>query len=167
MNLDFLHRLIAFIILALVQGLVLNHVHLFDVATPMVYVFFVLTLFRRNSFRAGMLIWSFLLGLIVDIFSNTPGVGAASMTLMAFIQPYLLFLIMPRDSAEDMEVSMTTLGMARFTYFTLIVSFLFCLVFFTLEVFSFNHWLYWLECVGGSWVLTFVLILVVERFRCR
>ena len=147
MNLDFLHRLIAFIILALVQGLVLNHVHLFDVATPMVYVFFVLT-FRRNSFRAGMLIWSFLLGLIVDIFSNTPGVGAASMTLMAFIQPYLLFLIMPRDSAEDMEVSMTTLGMARFTYFTLIVSFLFCLVFFTLEVFSFNHWLYWLECVG-------------------
>ena len=166
MNLDFLHRLIAFIILALVQGLVLNHVHLFDVATPMVYVFFVLT-FRRNSFRAGMLIWSFLLGLIVDIFSNTPGVDAASMTLMAFIQPYLLFLIMPRDSAEDMEVSMTTLGMARFTYFTLIVSFLFCLVFFTLEVFSFNHWLYWLECVGGSWVLTFVLILVVERFRCR
>ncbi|MBR4367893.1 MAG: rod shape-determining protein MreD [Prevotella sp.] len=166
MNLDFLHRLIAFIILALVQGLVLNHVHLFDVATPMVYVFFVLT-FRRNSFRAGMLIWSFLLGLIVDIFSNTPGVGAASMTLMAFIQPYLLFLIMPRDSAEDMEVSMTTLGMARFTYFTLIVSFLFCLVFFTLEVFSFNHWLYWLECVGGSWILTFVLILVVERFRCR
>lgn len=166
MNLDFLHRLIAFIILALVQGLVLNHVHLFDVATPMVYVFFVLT-FRRNSFRAGMLIWSFLLGLVVDIFSNTPGVGAASMTLMAFIQPYLLFLIMPRDSAEDMEVSMTTLGMARFTYFTLIVSFLFCLVFFTLEVFSFNHWLYWLECVGGSWGLTFVLILVVERFRCR
>ena len=166
MNLDFLHRLIAFIILALVQGLVLNHVHLFDVATPMVYVFFVLT-FRRNSFRAGMLIWSFLLGLIVDIFSNTPGVGAASMTLMAFIQPYLLFLIMPRDSAEDMEVSMTTLGMARFTYFTLIVSFLVCLVFFTVEVFSFNHWLYWLECVGGSWVLTFVLILVVERFRCR
>ncbi len=166
MNLDFLHRLITFIILALVQSLVLNHVHLFDVATPMVYVFFVLT-FRRNSFRAGMLIWSFLLGLVVDIFSNTPGVGAASMTLMAFIQPYLLFLITPHDSAEDMEVSMTTLGVARFTYFSLIVSFLFCLVFFTLEVFSFNHWLYWLECVGGSWVLTFVLILVIERFRCR
>ena len=166
MNLDFLHRLITFIILALVQSLVLNHVHLFDVATPMVYVFFVLT-FRRNSFRSGMLIWSFLLGLVVDIFSNTPGVGAASMTLMAFIQPYLLFLITPRDSAEDMEVSMTTLGIARFTYFTLIVSFLFCLVFFTLEVFSFNHWLYWLECVAGSWVLTFVLILVIERFRSR
>lgn len=166
MNLDFLHRLITFIILALVQSLVLNHVHLFDVATPMVYVFFVLT-FRRNSFRAGMLIWSFLLGLVVDIFSNTPGVGAASMTLMAFIQPYLLFLITPHDSAEDMEVSMTTLGVARFTYFSLIVSFLFCLVFFTLEVFSFNHLLYWLECVGGSWVLTFVLILVIERFRCR
>lgn len=166
MNLDFFHRLITFIILALVQSLVLNHVHLFDVATPMVYVFFVLT-FRRNSFRSGMLIWSFLLGLVVDIFSNTPGVGAASMTLMAFIQPYLLFLITPRDSAEDMEVSMMTLGFARFTYFTMIVSFIFCLVFFTLEVFSFNHWLYWLECVAGSWVLTFLLILVVEKFRCR
>ena len=166
MNIDFLSRLIAFVILALVQSLVLNHVHLFDVATPMVYVFFVLT-FRRNSFRTGMLIWSFLLGLVVDIFSNTAGVGAASMTLMAFIQPYLLFLITPRDSAEDMEVSMKTLGVARFIYLTLIVTFLFCLMFFTLEVFSFNHWLYWLECVGSSWVLTFVLILVIERFRCR
>ena len=89
------------------------------------------------------------------------------MTLMAFIQPYLLFLITPRDSAEDMEVSMKTLGVARFIYLTLIVTFLFCLMFFTLEVFSFNHWLYWLECVGSSWVLTFVLILVIERFRCR
>ena len=166
MNLDFLHRLIAFVILAIVQSLVLNHVHLFDVATPMVYVFFVLT-FRRNSFRTGMLIWSFLLGLVVDIFSNTAGVGAATMTLMAFIQPYLLFLLTPHDSAEDMEVSVKTLGVARFTYLTLMMTFLFCLVFFTLEVFSFSHWLYWLECVGSSWLLTFVLILVIERFRCR
>ena len=166
MNLVFLHRLIAFVILAIVQSLVLNHVHLFDVATPMVYVFFVMT-FRRNSFRTGMLLWSFLLGLVVDIFSNTAGVGAATMTLMAFIQPYLLFMITPHDSAEDMEVSMKTLGVARFIYLTLIVTFLFCLLFFTLEVFSFNHWLYWLECVGSSWVLTFVLILVIERFRCR
>ena len=40
-----------------------------------------------------------LLGLGVDIFSNTPGVGAASLTLTALLQPYLLSLFV--SQGED------------------------------------------------------------------
>ena len=164
MKIDVVHRLITFIILGIVQALVLSHLHLFEIATPMVYVFFVLT-FRRNYSRIGMLVWSFLLGLLVDIFSNTAGIGAAAMTLTAFIQPYVLAWFLPRDSAEDIKASMRTLGIMPYAYYTLILTFVFCLVFFALDIFSLYQWLYWLECTGSSWGLTFVLILVIERFR--
>jgi hypothetical protein len=43
--------------------------------------------------------------------------------------------------------------------------FIFCLLFFTLEMFSFFNWLYWLECVVGSTVLVTLLIVVMESVR--
>ena len=96
-----INRLIMFVTLLLVQVLVLNHVWLFNVATPLLYVFFVIT-FPRNSAKGEVLAWSFCLGLMVDLFSNTPGMASGTMTLVALLQPYLLELFVPRDSAENL-----------------------------------------------------------------
>ena len=101
MNLNFLKGVLLFAILLLAQVLVLNHIHLFDCATPLLYVYVVLQ-FRRNYPRWGILLVSFLLGLLVDIFSNTPGVAAASMTFLGFLQPYVLAMFLNRDSDEDL-----------------------------------------------------------------
>ena len=49
------------------------------------------------------MVWSFLLGLTVDIFSNTPGMNAAAATLLAFMREPILRLVTLRDSAEDFE----------------------------------------------------------------
>ena len=46
-----INRLIMFVTLLLVQVLVLNHVWLFNVATPLLYVFFVIT-FPATAQRA-------------------------------------------------------------------------------------------------------------------
>ena len=43
-------RIIWFIVLCVVQALVLNHIHLFGFAIPLLYVYFVM-LFRRNTPR--------------------------------------------------------------------------------------------------------------------
>ena len=57
MNVELMKGLVAFIVVLLAQALVLNHIHLFGCATPMVYVYLVL-LFRRGYARqvgcAGM-----------------------------------------------------------------------------------------------------------------
>ena len=100
MSIDFLKRLLLFFGLLLAQVLVLNHVHLFGVAIPLLYVYFVLS-FPRDYSRNGALVWSFLLGLSIDIFSNTPGVAAFSMTLVAVIQPYVLRLFIQRDNDDN------------------------------------------------------------------
>ena len=77
MSIEQVRRFVLFVVLLLVQGLVLNHIHLFDCATPLIYIILVLH-FRRNQSRWSALLWSFSLGLCVDVFANTPGVAAAS-----------------------------------------------------------------------------------------
>ena len=44
MNLNTVRNIIFFVILLVVQALVLNHIHLFGYATPLLYVYFPLTL---------------------------------------------------------------------------------------------------------------------------
>ena len=166
MNLNFLKGVLLFAILLLAQVLVLNHIHLFDCATPLLYVYVVLQ-FRRNYPRWGILLVSFLLGLVVDIFSNTPGVAAASMTFLGFLQPYVFAMFLNRDSDEDLQPSMKSLGFAKFFYYAAVFVVVYCAIFFTIETFSFFNGLLWLECVGGSAMLTILLILAIENSRKR
>ncbi|MBQ8657365.1 MAG: rod shape-determining protein MreD [Prevotella sp.] len=166
MTVDSLKRLLIFIVLCMAQVLVLNRIHLFSIATPLLYVYFVL-LFPRNYPKWALLFWSFGLGLVNDTFSNTPGVACASMTLLGVIQPYCLELFVPRDAVEDFRPAVYSLGISKYIYYALPLTLLYCLVFFALESFNFFNWLQWLECTGGSTLLTFALILTLESLRTK
>lgn len=166
MSLSVIRHFFTFIILCVVQALVLNHINLFGCATPLLYVYFIL-LFRRGFPKWAVLLWSFMLGLCIDIFSNTPGVAAASTTLLGLLQPYLLNVFIPRDSVEDLMPSIKTLGMARYLYYTVICVLIYNVLFFSIESFNFFNWLQWLKNIGGSTALTVVLLLAVESVRKR
>lgn len=164
MKFELLWYILLFVLLLLVQALICNQICLFDCITPMVYVYLALT-FRINYPKWGILAWCFVMGISVDICSNTPGVGAASMTLIGLLQPYMLELFMPRDSQENFQPSMKTLGNSKYSWYTVIIVFIYCLTFYTLEAFNLFHWLQWLGCVFGSTALTSLLILSVEKLR--
>lgn len=164
MSIDLLKRLGLFIILCAVQILILNHIHLFDVATPFLFVYFAIS-FRRNSPKWAVILWCFAMGLAVDVFSNTPGLAAGSLTLVGLIQPYLIELFTPRDSVDDLECSVLTLGKGKYALLATILLFVFCLFFFALEAFTFFNWIYWLVCTCSSTALTLVLILAIESIR--
>ena len=162
MTTDFLRRTMAFVVFCLVQVLVLNHIHLLGFATPLLYVDFAIS-FRRNYPKWGILVWCFMLGLVIDIFSNTPGVTAGSMTLLALLQPYLLNPFIPRDSTDDLQPTIRTLGVSKFITYVIVCVAIYTLSFFALEAFSFFNWEQWLLTVGGSLVLTVIFVLVVEN----
>ena len=164
MSIDLMKRLGIFVVLVLVQGLVFNHIHLFNCATPLLYIIMVLH-FRRNHPRWAVLLWCFMMGLCIDVFANTPGVAAASMTLVGLLQPYLFELFVPRDSADDLEPSVRTIGMVSYFLYVLIIVLVYNLLFFTLETFNFFNWMQWLMCIGGSTVITMVMIMAIEGFR--
>jgi rod shape-determining protein MreD len=165
-SVEFFKRLGWFVVLCLVQVLILNHIHLFDLAIPLLYVYFTIT-FQRGTPKWMILLWSFALGLAIDVFSNTPGLASGSLTLIAVIQPYLLELFVPRDSAENLEVSISTLGIGKFMIFSAVLLVVYCLVFFALEAFSFFNWQYWLACAGASSLLTFALMTAIESVRAK
>lgn len=164
MTIDTFRRILLFIVLCLAQALVFSRIHLFHCATPLVYVYFVIVL-PRGTARWAALLWSFALGLCIDMFSNTPGLAAASMTLIGMIQPPLLELFLPRDAESDMPSSIKTLTFSKFLSLAAILVFIYCLVFFTIEVFSFSHILFWLNSVIGSMLLTLIMILTFESIR--
>jgi len=160
------NRLIMFVVLLLVQVLVLNHVWLLNVATPLLYVYFAIT-FPRNTAKGEVIAWCFFLGLLIDIFSNTPGLAAGSLTLIGMAQTYLLELFVPRDSLENLEVSVVTLGWGKFSVFGGILTFFYCLVFFILEAFNFFDWQLWILRTICSTALTLVLMLAIESVRAK
>lgn len=166
MNLNIIRKSISFVVLLLVQALVLGHVRLFGCATPMLYAYFVLPM-QRGQAKWATLVWCFALGVAVDAFANTPGVAAASMTLAALLQPYLLELFAPRDSADDLVPSFRTLGVSKYVSYTVILVFIMCLTFFSLETFNLYSWMQWAACTLGSTAVTVILILVIENVRDR
>ena len=159
-------RLAMFVALLLAQVLVLNHVWLMNVATPLLYVYFAIT-FPRNTEKGEVLVWCFILGLLVDIFSNTPGLAAGSLTLIGMIQTYLVELFVPRDSAENLEVSAATLGWGKFSMLSGILILIYCLLFFILEAFNFFDWQLWILRAVCSAILTLLLMLAIESVRSR
>ena len=166
MALVLLHRVTMFLILLAAQVLILNHVHLLDVAMPLLYIYFAIT-FRRGFPRWIILLSCFFMGLIVDMFSSTPGLAAGTMTLVGFIQPFLVERTAPRDSAGDMEISVATMGFGGFAFLSGVITAIYCLAFFTLEAFSFFEWLVWLERIIASSLLTWILILAIESVRSK
>ena len=166
MTIDLLKRAGWFVIFVLAQAIVLGRIHLFHCATPLFYVYFV-TQCPRNYPKWGILLWSFMLGLMIDTFSNTPGLASASLTLIAAIQPYFFELFVPRDSVDDLKPALSTLGPLKYSYYIIMLVLLYCLVFYSLELFNFFNLQEWALCVVGSAAITLLLIYTFEFAKCR
>jgi rod shape-determining protein MreD len=164
MTIDIIRRLFVCIITCLLQVLVFNRICLLHVATPLMVVYFIIAM-PRGYPRWGILLWSFFLGLAVDMFRNTPGVTAASLTIVGMVQPYLIELFLPRDAEPDIKASARALGWWHFLSLATILVVIFCIVFFILETFTFAAWLYCLQCAVASAVLTLTLIMAFETLR--
>ena len=78
---DLLKRVMQFVLLGLSQVLVFNGMDILYGAIPLIYVYFVI-MFPRNYPKWAILLWSFAMGLTMDMFTNTPGVAAMSLTLI-------------------------------------------------------------------------------------
>ena len=164
MTTDILKGIALGTLLLLLQVIVLNNIHLFGCATPLLFVYIIL-LAPNNAPRWAVMVVGFLLGLVSDIFATTPGVAAASMTLVAFLQPAYLKLFLSRESPENLQPTLHEFGLIKYLSFSFPLVLLFVFMFFTLEEFTFFHWQQWLLYILGSTMLTYVLILTIETIR--
>ena len=159
-----IYRLGWFVGLLLVQVLVLNHIHVGEYATPFLYTYFLLILDADTS-RAKMLLWGFLLGLLLDIFGNTPGLNASAATFLALVRNPLLRSQTMRDVADDFTPSVRTMGFSPFARYVVAGVFLHILFLQLLDAFSFARWMPLLWKVLTDTAATLVCVAGVEMMR--
>lgn len=165
MSQTIIQRTLKLVLLLLLQLVVLNHIHLFGYAMPIVIAFLTMN-FNRNASRIALLLWGFTIGLLYDMCSNTMGLGMASATLLAMMQPFLLKLFTPRDAADDMEPCMRTMGTQRYLLYAFSSMFVFHIVYYALDAFSLHHWPTTLIAIAGGTVTAFIVI-VFAQFLTR
>lgn len=164
MGLLYLKRIAWLAGLILLQVLVLNHIHIGGVATPFLYVYFLLVL-NQDINRYALLLLGFVLGLATDVFLDTPGINAAASTLLAFVRPFLLHLFISRDSAEDMEPGLRTMGIGAFSGYVMSALFVHHATLLLIETFSLFDGVALLIKILSSMLLTYGCVIAVEYIR--
>ncbi|MDD2985041.1 rod shape-determining protein MreD [Flavobacterium sp.] len=86
MNSAVILNIIRFSLLILAQVAVFNKINLFGFVNPYPYILFIL-LYPVNGNKNGLLLASFLLGISMDMFSNSGGVHAAACVTLAYLRP--------------------------------------------------------------------------------
>ena len=157
---QFIQRLWVVLLLVITQVLILNHVQIAGYATPYIYIYYILVL-NSDTSRNSLLMQAFGIGLLVDIFSNTPGMNAAAATLMAFTRQTVLHTQMSRDISDEFEPNIRNLGFSHFLRYTLYETIVFITALQALSAFSvFRGKELFLRIVTDVIITTFIIVCV-------
>jgi len=160
-------NIVRFLILVLIQVFVLNNIRINGYINPYLYILFILLLpFETPGWL--LLTSSFLLGLVIDLFSHTPGMHAAAAVFMAFCRPGLIRFISGTKGIEPgMEPGIRDMGFRWFFLYSLVLILLHHLLFFFLEVFRFTEFLQTFYRALLSTLSSLILVLLVEYLFIR
>jgi len=132
-----INLIILFIVLVLLQAVVFNNLILFNTAIALVFIYFIIVMPMSTGTNLALAA-GFLLGLCVDIFSDTPGMNALACTILAFIRKPVYRLCAPHDEElMDIRPSIKSTGAGVFIKYAGIMTVIYCFLVFTIEAFSF------------------------------
>ncbi|MDX2429482.1 MAG: rod shape-determining protein MreD [Bacteroides sp.] len=134
-------NILRFFVVIAFQILVMDNVMINGYMVPYVYLLFII-LMPFDTPRWVVLLSGFLLGFGIDLFEHTPGMHTAATVLIAFIRPYILNLLAPRDGYESETFPrIYYYGFAWFLKYTLLIVLVHHLALFYLEVFQLQNFL--------------------------
>jgi hypothetical protein len=158
---------IRFVLFVMLQALVFNQIEIGFGIHIMVHPLFIMLLpFETGVFT--LMILGFALGLIIDVFSNTYGLHASSLLLMAYVRPIIFKFYGPREGYDPLkEPSVFDMGsrwfLFVFGYLILIHHFWYFLV----EIFRFDQFLLILQKTIFSVIISYLLCIVLQTFLVK
>src|SRR5574344_1278191 len=156
-----MNHLIWFVLLLLAQLLLIDNLHFLGVFIPVLYIYALLSLPSKLSSYVVVLI-SFANGMIVDVFSNTPGLNAAATTLAGGLRDPLRRLFILKEDMSSRTISVDWMGRTVFWQYAVILVLIHHSALFLLESFSFfNLWTLLLKIPVCS-LLTLLFIMAME-----
>lgn len=136
-NSTFFINVLRFVLLILVQVLVFNKLNFFGFINPMVYVLF-LYWYPIKKNRTTFILICFLLGLLIDVFSDTMALNAAATVTIAYLRPSIMrFVFGVNYEFQSFKLNSATKAQ-QFTFLALLIV-VHHVIYFTLEIFSFAN----------------------------
>ncbi len=166
---DLVRNILRFIIFIALQVYVLDYIpflHRFIV--PYIYFLFILWLPFSVS-RMGLLVIGFLTGLTLDYFIGEPGLHTAACVLVAYLRPFIIGVLIPRDKDEfnHREPSPKALGWAPYSVYVLVLTLAHHLYLTFLQWLQFGTFLDFLIKVVATTGVSLLLIFTTELLFSR
>lgn len=161
---EVLRNILRFALFILLQVYLLNKIpHLHRFITPYLYYLFILWLPFSMS-RQWLLVTGFLTGLTLDYFTMTPGLHAAACTLIAYVRPFVINILTPKDTSEFnyREPSPKAMQWTPYVVYVFILTLLHHGYMVLLEWLSFGTFLDFIIKVIATTGISMLLILTIE-----
>lgn len=154
-------NIIRWFILLLFQILLLRNLSFYNMATPFVYVLFLLLLpFRIPNLLLYLI--AFITGLTLDAFYDTLGVHTTACVGLAFVRILFISVTLNRDGFDEPEPTLGNMGIKWFILYATLCVISHHIVLFLLESFSFAEISYTLlRCLFSS-LATLVAVTLIE-----
>lgn len=148
-------NIVRFVLLVITQVLIFNNLNFLGFINPFVYVVFFYWYPIKGN-RALFMLIAFLLGLVIDIFSDTLALNALASVTVAYARPSIMrFCFGVNYDFQNFSFKNTT-KLQRITFMALLV-FIHHLIFFSFEILSIAHILLILKKVLAIGAVTLIL----------
>lgn len=153
-----------FLFYVALQVLILNNIHLFRIATPLLYLYVIVKI-PVNITRSPMIIIAFMLGLVLDVFSNTLGMHTAACSLAGMFRNPIMYSFTDKEILEGASPSYHTLGVGPFMRFVISLVAIHHIALFSIESITLFDPVLLIFRIFASVILTTLLIFIVEAFH--
>jgi len=159
----FLQNLLRFTLLMIIQIFILNNVRFLGYVNPYIYILFIFLLPVRFP-RWMSLLLGFVTGILIDMFSNTPGLHAFSTVLIAFLRNPVINMFTSIEEGANPTPSFHSFGVAPFVSIISVLVLIHHATLFMLEVFGFNNFGDTLLRILINSLITILIMLAVQSF---
>lgn len=166
---DLVRNTIRFVLFILVQYYVLFQIRpLHQFVVPYIYYLYVLWL-PFSMGRMSLMLLSFLFGLTLDYFTQTPGLHAAACVMIAYLRSFVVNILIPQEGAEQnyKSPSPVSMGWAPYAVYVLVLTLLHHIYLVLLEWLQFGSFLFFLGKVLATTGISLMLVLITELLFFR
>ena len=163
MNKYFAKYLFLLPVYVLLQALILNQILFSAYINPFLYVILIISLPLKTP-KWFLLIYAFLLGFFIDLFSGSLGFHSTTTILIAFLKPFISKITIPHNILGDTdEITLKKIGNKAFITFSLFLILIHNSCLFIIEYLNFN-----LAIAGkilASSIITLIIVLIGQLFH--
>ena len=166
---DLVRNTVRFVLFILVQYYVLFQIRpLHQFVVPYIYYLYVLWL-PFSMGRMSLMLVSFLFGLTLDYFTQTPGLHAAACVMIAYLRGFVVNILIPQEGAEQnyKSPSRVSMGWAPYAVYVLVLTLLHHTYLVLLEWLQFGSFLFFLGKVVATTGISLMLVLITELLFFR